>query len=55
MEWYKGGVVNAISKCRHEKALFIVYISGMITYYHFYVTSTFTCSLLVYTKMNHCR
>lgn len=41
MEWYKGGVVNAISKCRHEKALFIVYISGRIT---LLVTSTLTCS-----------
>ena len=28
MEWFNGGVLNAISKCRQEKALFIVYICG---------------------------
>ena len=28
MEWFGGGVLNAISTCRQERALFVVYISG---------------------------
>ena len=28
MEWFSDGVAEAISKCRREQALFIVYIQG---------------------------
>ena len=28
MEWFNGGVANAIAACRQQKALFIVYIHG---------------------------
>ncbi len=28
MEWFDGGVLNAITKCREEKALLIVYVYG---------------------------
>ena len=28
MEWFNGGVANAIAACRQQKALFIVYIYG---------------------------
>ena len=30
MEWYSEGVANAITTCRQQNALFIVYIKGNV-------------------------
>lgn len=34
MEWFKGGVVNAISQCRQRRVLFVVYLKGTTLHTH---------------------
>ena len=34
MEWFKEGVVNAISQCRQRRVLLIVYLKGTTLHTH---------------------
>ena len=58
MEWYVDGVTNAITTCRKEKALFIVYVKGTCTtiaavYMYVYMYNNSTGPVLVYTYALH--
>ena len=55
MEWYSEGVANAITTCRQQNALFIVYIKGNVLEFciigWLHVTSRYDVILLLCGKL----